>query len=143
MHSGNDRAAGCVASLANIVLRVPEGKGERTLLDDLSVEFPSGAISAILGPSGSGKSSLLAVLGGLVSPSAGRTVVNGIDITEMPEDRRCTFRREQVGFVFQDIRLLPQLTVLDNVVMPAWFRYRDAHRARAAAAEALGAVGMG
>lgn len=135
-------ATSFVASLAEVVLSIPEGAGRRALLQGVSAEFPAGAISAILGPSGSGKSSLLAVLGGLVTADSGRTVVNGTDLGAMPEARRCAFRREQVGFIFQDIRLLPQLTAIDNVIMPTWLRYRDRQRAELAAARSMRAVGM-
>ena len=76
-------------------------------------------------------------------PTAGTVVVNGVDLSSLDEVRRCVFRREQVGFIFQDIRLLPQLSAGDNVVYPAWFRFRDPRRAAAAASDALAAVGMG
>jgi len=134
-------AAG-VARLAAVSYRIAEGSSTRTLFENVNVEFVAGALSAILGPSGSGKSSLLSLLGGLAAPTGGAVMVNGVDLSSLDEAGRCAFRREQIGFVFQDIRLLPQLNAIDNVIYPAWFRFRDPRAARAAAVDALAAVGM-
>lgn len=131
-----------VARLADVSYSITEGNNTRTLFESVNVEFVAGALSAILGPSGSGKSSLLSLLGGLATPTAGAVTVNGVDLSLLDEAARCTFRREQIGFVFQDIRLLPQLNAIDNVIYPAWFRFRDPRAARAAANDALEAVGM-
>ena len=68
--------------------------------------------------------------------------VNNVDLDKLDEPARCRFRREHIGFVFQDIRLLPQLDAFDNVMIPAWFRFRDHNKARLTATTALGAVGM-
>lgn len=131
-----------VARLSDVSYAIAEGGGTRTLFADVNVEFIAGKLSAILGPSGSGKSSLLALLGGLAAPTGGTVTVNGVDLSSLDEAGRCNFRRRQIGFVFQDIRLLPQLSALDNVIYPVWFQHRDARAARAAASDALEAVGM-
>ncbi len=131
-----------LAALTNISHVIAEGKNARTLFQNINAQVRVGALSAILGPSGSGKSTLLSILGGLVAPTSGTVAVGGVELTDLDEVARCRFRREHVGIVFQDIRLLPQLNAIDNVLYPAWFRYRDAAKAQHVAAEALAAVGM-
>jgi putative ABC transport system ATP-binding protein len=131
-----------LASLTNVSHSVAEGHGTRQLFDNVSAQIYAGSLTAIMGPSGSGKSTLLSILGGLVTPTSGSVTANGIDVTSLDETARCCFRRERIGFVFQDIRLLPQLNAFDNVMMPAWFRYRDADAARHAADQALASVEM-
>lgn len=131
-----------LAILNGVSHSINEGNRARTLFENVNAQFRIGALTAILGPLGSGKSTLLSILGGLVSPTSGSVAANGQDLAALDEAARCRFRREHVGFVFQDIRLLPQLNALDNVMYPAWFRYRDAAKARVAANEALDSVGM-
>ena len=128
--------------LTGVSQSIAEGNSARTLFQNVTAQFRAGALSAIVGPSGSGKSTLLSILGGLIAPTTGSVVASGIDLSRLDETARCRFRRENIGFVFQDIRLLPQLNALDNVLYPAWFRYRDAAVAKRAADEALNAVGM-
>jgi putative ABC transport system ATP-binding protein len=143
MESGTDQSVGvALASLVNVSHAVVEGHGTRQLFDNVSAQIYAGSLTAIMGPSGSGKSTLLSILGGLVTPTSGSVTANGIDVTHLDETVRCRFRREHIGFVFQDIRLLPQLNAFDNVMMPAWFRYCDAEAARHAADHALASVGM-
>jgi putative ABC transport system ATP-binding protein len=136
------RTSTSLASLANVSHSVAEGESTRQLFHNVNVHIYAGSLTAIMGPSGSGKSTLLSILGGLVTPTSGSMTANGIDVAGLDETARCRFRREHIGFVFQDIRLLPQLNAFDNVMMPAWFRYRDADAARHAADKALTAVGM-
>lgn len=131
-----------LASLDSVSHQITEGGSARTLFENVNAHFCAGTLTAIMGPSGSGKSTLLSILGGLVAPTSGRVVANGVDLTHLDETARCRFRREHVGFVFQDIRLLPQLNALDNVLYPAWFRFADADRARKVANDAMAAVGM-
>ena len=131
-----------LAVLNDISHAIAEGKSARTLFQNVNAQFHVGALSAILGPSGSGKSTLLSILGGLIAPTSGTVAVGGIELTPLDETARCRFRLEHVGFVFQDIRLLPQLNAFDNVMYPAWFRYRDAAKAQHVTTEALAAVGM-
>ena len=85
-----------------------------TILQPTDLQIAAGSSCAIVGPSGSGKSTLLALLAGLDSPSSGSVILNGVDITEMDEEARARFRREQVGFVFQNFQLMPTLTALEN-----------------------------
>ncbi len=73
---------------------------------------------AILGPSGSGKSTLLSILGAMNSPTSGRLLVDGIDVYSLSEEQRADFRREYVGFVFQQLQLIPYLSARQNVMLP-------------------------
>jgi len=91
--------------------------GERVVFDDLSCAFPRGGISVILGGSGGGKSTLLRVVGGLVHPQRGRVVVDGEDITQLPERELYRVRRK-LGMLFQGGALLDSLTVFDNLAFP-------------------------
>ena len=141
-HDVPHRVDTSLAVLTGVTHTIAEGISARTLFQNVNAQFRVGSISAIVGPSGSGKSTLLSILGGLIAPTTGTVAANGIDLSRLDETARCRFRREHIGFVFQDIRLLPQLNAFDNVLYPAWFRYRDAAVAKGAADEALNAVGM-
>ncbi|MBL4623488.1 MAG: ATP-binding cassette domain-containing protein, partial [Immundisolibacteraceae bacterium] len=89
-----------------------------TILHPISLEVSKGSSCAIVGPSGSGKSTLLALLAGLDQPSAGEVILNDVDITKLSEEGRARFRRDQIGFVFQNFQLMPTLTALENVALP-------------------------
>ena len=91
--------------------------GERVVFDSLSCDFPRGKISVILGGSGSGKSTILRLIGGLVQPQAGAIVVDGDDVVRMSERRLYTVRRK-LGMMFQGGALLDSLTVFDNLAFP-------------------------
>ena len=84
-------------------------------LKSVSLDINYGDFIAIVGPSGSGKSTLLKILGGLMRPTAGSVIFEGNDITKTPEEELTYFRREKIGFVFQEGNLLPDLTAFDNV----------------------------
>jgi len=87
-------------------------------LNGMSVEIDQGEFIAVMGPSGSGKSTLLSVLGGLNHPTAGKVLVDEIDIYSLSTERLADFRREYLGFVFQSFQLIPYLTVVENVMLP-------------------------
>jgi putative ABC transport system ATP-binding protein len=89
-----------------------------TILHPLDLRIEAGGVAAIVGPSGSGKSTLLGLLAGLDSPSTGRIVIDGADITAMSEDELARFRGTRIGFVFQFFHLLPSLTAFENVRVP-------------------------
>lgn len=93
---------------------------EAVALQGLDLRVRRGELMAIIGPSGSGKSSLLNVLGGLDAPSAGKAIVAGVDLTKLTSSQRLTYRRETVGFVWQNVarNLIPYLSALENVEMP-------------------------
>jgi lipoprotein-releasing system ATP-binding protein len=92
--------------------------GPLKVLTEVTFTLRPGESAAIMGPSGSGKSSLLYVLGGLEPPTSGRVTLGGQNPYELDGDRLAAFRNRQVGFVFQDHCLLPQCTVIENVLVP-------------------------
>ena len=94
------------------------GKQQLQVLRKVNLSVNSGESAAIVGASGSGKTSLLSLLAGLDLPSSGRILLNGQDITAMDEESRCRLRAEQVGFIFQSFELLPSMTALENVMLP-------------------------
>jgi lipoprotein-releasing system ATP-binding protein len=93
-------------------------RGQLEVLSDLSLSLSRGDAASIMGPSGSGKSTLLYILGALEPPTSGTVKLDGRDPFELPEKQLAAFRNKQVGFVFQDHCLLPQCSVLENVLVP-------------------------
>jgi putative ABC transport system ATP-binding protein len=104
--------------LQGVSRTVPSGDTMLTILQPLDLQLGSGRVVAITGPSGSGKSTLLGLIAGLDSPSTGRILIDGADITEMSEDALARFRGTRIGFVFQFFHLLPSLTAWENVRVP-------------------------
>jgi putative ABC transport system ATP-binding protein len=100
-----------------------------TALEIERLSVPPGSLLAITGPSGSGKSTFLYAIGGLLRPRSGKVLWNGSDILAQSEPARDRWRRHTVGFVFQDFHLLPELTPLQNVMLPASFEGFSASRA--------------
>ncbi len=98
--------------------QVETGRSRLTILEDVSFEIAPGEAVAILGASGSGKTTLLGLLAGLDVPTAGRVLIDGVDLAGLDEDGRASLRRRMVGFVFQSFQLLPALTALENVMLP-------------------------
>ncbi|MFD3550752.1 ABC transporter ATP-binding protein [Streptomyces goshikiensis] len=108
---------------------------------DLSV-YP-GELVAVMGPSGSGKSTLLTLAGGLDSPSSGRVLVEGTDITTASRKELAALRRRSIGYVFQDYNLIPALTAAENVALPRELDGISARKARVSALSALEEMGLG
>lgn len=94
-------------------------KNEVQALAGVSLEVPRGQFVSVMGSSGSGKSTLLNLLGALDVPTRGTITIDGRIISQLPDDALSTFRRDRLGFVFQFFNLLPTLTALENVVLPA------------------------
>jgi lipoprotein-releasing system ATP-binding protein len=105
-------------TVANLSKEYPTPRGPLAVLSDVSFSLAPGDAAAIMGPSGSGKSSLLYVLGALEPPTTGTLSLDGRDPFQLPAAQLAAFRNESVGFVFQDHCLLPQCTVLENVLIP-------------------------
>jgi lipoprotein-releasing system ATP-binding protein len=102
----------------NISKQYPMAGGRLQVLSDVSLSLDDGDSASITGPSGSGKSTLLFILGALEPPTAGTVLLGGLNPYAMNEKSLASFRNLKIGFVFQDHHLLPQCTVLENVLVP-------------------------
>ena len=111
-----------------------------TILQDVSFAIQEGSACAIVGPSGSGKTTLIAICAGLERPTEGTVVLNGTAMHSASEDELSRFRNQFVGFVFQSFQLLPSLTALENVMVPA--EIRGENHARSRAQDLLRQVGL-
>lgn len=107
-----------VLSLANASLSLMGNAGRVEILHDISLSVASGETLGLVGPSGSGKSSLLMLMGGLEQATSGRIMALGEDLTTMSEDGLARFRRDNMGIVFQSFHLIPTMTALENVATP-------------------------
>lgn len=105
-------------NVENISKQFPTRGQPLEILRDVSFQLSPGEDLAILGPSGSGKSTLLHLIGTLDQPTSGHLMLNGIDPFSLDEPKLADFRNHHVGFIFQDHHLLPQLSVLENVLLP-------------------------
>ena len=120
---------------------VTDSTGTLDILRDINLQFAARETAAIVGASGSGKSSLLAILAGLDTPSRGTVKLQGQDIFAINEDERAAVRAQKIGFVFQSFQLLGNLTALENVMLP--LELAGARDARSRATEMLERVGLG
>jgi lipoprotein-releasing system ATP-binding protein len=127
----------------NISKQYPTRGEPIEVLRGVSLALDPGQNLAILGPSGSGKSTLLSILGTLESPSSGRVLLDGVDPAELGERQLAAFRSRCIGFVFQDHYLLPQCTLLENVLLPAVPRGAIQARTIERAEMLLARVGLG
>jgi putative ABC transport system ATP-binding protein len=129
-----------VLKAENLCKQVSSPEGALTIVDSVSLEIARGESLAVAGPSGAGKSTLLALLAGLDTPTSGRVLLEGADLTALDEDGRARLRAQRVGFVFQSFHLIPALTALENVMLPLELAGRT--DARRAAHETLTRVGL-
>jgi lipoprotein-releasing system ATP-binding protein len=104
--------------ISNVAKQYPTPRGPLTVLSEVSLTLNRGEAAAIMGPSGAGKSTLLYIAGGLEPPTAGTVTLGGVDPYKIPEKELAAFRNRTIGFVFQDHCLLPQCSVLENVLVP-------------------------
>jgi putative ABC transport system ATP-binding protein len=112
-----------------------------TILHDISFAIEEGSACAIVGPSGSGKTTLIAICAGLERPTEGAVLLNGTAMHSASEEELSRVRNQFVGFVFQSFQLLPSLTALENVMVPA--EIRGENHARSRAEDLLRQVGLG
>ena len=108
-----------VLEIIGLTRTYKSGHGLLTVLDSVSFELMRGDTVSIVGPSGSGKTTLLGLAAGLDAPSSGKVMLCGYDMGALSEDQRALVRNKHVGFVFQSFRLIPTLTALENVTVPA------------------------
>jgi putative ABC transport system ATP-binding protein len=120
------------------------GTGENTVhaLTRVSLEVGPGELVAVMGPSGSGKTTLLNLAGALDQPTAGRVLIDGVELSGLSSRALAVVRRRKVGFVFQDFNLIPSLTALENVTIPLELDGIGPKRATEQAMAALSAVGL-
>lgn len=114
-------------TLSDITKEYPCEQDASQILTGISLIVEPGQTLAILGPSGSGKSTLLNIIGSLDRPTSGTVVLGETDVTALAGNALAAFRAKEVGFVFQDHHLLPQLTALENVLLPSIPAGRDSH----------------
>ena len=105
--------------VSNLAKSYATPRGPLSILENVNLTVADGGAIAVMGPSGSGKSTLLYILGALEPPTSGSVTIGGTNPHELREREQATFRGAQIGFVFQDHLLLPQLSALDNVLAPA------------------------
>jgi len=115
-------------ALEDVTKRYGRGRGAVPALDRVSMSFAAGSFTAVLGVSGSGKSTLLQCAAGLERPSSGTVRLCGAELARLSHRRQAVLRRRRVGFVFQDLNLLPELTVAENIALPLRLDHRPADR---------------
>jgi len=132
-----------ILSVRDLTKVFGEGEAQAKVLKGIDLTIAPGEMAALLGPSGSGKSTLLTILGTLMRASSGRHEMLGVDLMQASDAERTAFRSRHLGFVFQFHHLLPDLTALENVMMPAAAAAgRESRAMRERAAELLDAVGL-
>jgi lipoprotein-releasing system ATP-binding protein len=104
--------------ISQVAKQYPSARGPLTVLSGVSLGLKRGDAAAIMGPSGAGKSTLLYIAGGLEPPTAGAVTLDGINPYQLGEKEMAAFRNQTIGFIFQDHCLLPQCSVLENVLVP-------------------------
>lgn len=118
------------------------GDAELIALKNISFEIKNGEFLSIIGRSGSGKSTLLYQLGLLDKPTSGTVILNGIDTAKLSNDERTSIRLNDLGYVFQDYALIPELTALENVVAPLMMQGLNNQKSKEMALQALDRVGL-
>lgn len=129
-----------ILQVQNLTKTYKSGERDLTVLNDVSFAVDEGTTCSIIGPSGSGKTTLLGLCAGLDRSSSGSVILNHIPLDDLDEDRRAQIRNKFVGFVFQNFQLIPTLSALENVMVPAELRGETG--ARASATDLLSRVGL-
>jgi putative ABC transport system ATP-binding protein len=132
---------GMAASVVEATKVYGKGATQVRALDGVTLDFPSGQFSAIMGPSGSGKSTLMHCVAGLDTLTSGQVRVGGIDLTRLDDKHLTLLRRDRIGFVFQAYNLVPTLTALENITLPATLAGRKADKGWLDTV--IGTVGLG
>jgi putative ABC transport system ATP-binding protein len=128
--------------VTNVTKRFSSAGGKVTAVQDVSFAVPEGQFASIIGTSGSGKSTLLSLLGALDKPSSGTIEVAGKDITKLRDHALITYRGKEIGFVFQNYNLVPNLTALENVMLPMEFAGLAKGKRKQRAGRLLDQVGL-
>ena len=104
--------------LRDVHLTLSSAAGPVIILRGIDLEVAAGSSVSVVGPSGSGKSSLMSLIGGIERPTAGSIQVDGIDLAGLDEDGLAEFRRDRLGILFQSFHLIPTMTAIENVALP-------------------------
>ena len=128
--------------IENVTKRFPVGDGEFTALKDINLEFRKGEFAGLVGPSGSGKTTLLNIIGSLDSPSEGRAIVMGRNISDLSHKESALLRNLHLGFIFQVYNLLPVYTVYENVEFSLLLQNKTSAERKKAVMQALEWVGL-
>lgn len=131
-----------MVTVTNVSRIFQSGDGEVAAVKDVSFEVPTGTFASIVGTSGSGKTTLLSLLGTLDKPSRGSIEIDRIDVTKLSDHKLVEYRRKQIGFVFQGYNLIPNLTALENVMLPMAFDSLPSATRQLRAKELLEQVGL-
>lgn len=132
-----------VLKLENITRHYREGEGLLEVFSGLNLNLRAGEIVALVGQSGSGKSSLLHIAGLLEAPTSGEIYIEGVATSSLPDNDRTAIRRDAVGFVYQAHHLLPEFDALENVVLPQMIAGKSRQRAEKQAERLLSVLGLG
>jgi putative ABC transport system ATP-binding protein len=132
-------------SLDHVTKRYEEAGVEHTILNEVTLDLGCGEFAVLLGKSGTGKSTLLNLIGGIDTPTAGDVRIDGHSITQMSDHDRTVYRRENIGFIFQAFNLIPMLSIWENVLMPVELSSDQRKRklGRERARDLLEQVGLG
>ncbi|WP_045731123.1 ABC transporter ATP-binding protein [Pseudarthrobacter chlorophenolicus] len=128
--------------LVDVTLEYPDGTGTTTALDGVNLTAHAGQLVSLVGPSGSGKSSLLATAATLVRPTSGQVLIDGTDTTGLKDKELTALRRSKIGIIFQQPNLLPSLTAAEQLIITDHLRGKPARAARDRAAGLLDVVGL-
>jgi putative ABC transport system ATP-binding protein len=131
-----------ILHLENINKSYYLGKQELQVLKGISLNIFKNEYVALMGPSGSGKSTLMNILGCLDTPTSGTYILNGQDVSKMPDNDLATIRNKEIGFVFQQFNLLPRLTAAENVALPLVYNGNPKRQRTEQALEMLNRVGL-
>jgi putative ABC transport system ATP-binding protein len=131
-----------ILEATGITKTIDTGTHRVEILRGVDLELPAGQFVAIMGASGSGKSTLLGLLAGLDTPTSGKVIIDGVDITGLNEDALALVRGRKIGFVFQSYQLIPTLTAEENVLLPFELSGGDVASGMTRARELLTSVGL-
>jgi putative ABC transport system ATP-binding protein len=120
-----------------------DGEGRVVALDKVDLDVAAGELTLLVGPSGCGKTTLISIIAGLLDPSAGHVSLWDVDQTELPRSQKTKFRRDNIGFVFQQYNLLPALTAAENAAVPLIIAGKPRAQAIAKANDLLQTLGLG
>lgn len=131
-----------VITFENIAKSYGEGDAAAYALRGVDLSISEGEFVAIMGPSGSGKSTAMNIIGCLDTPTQGKYLFEGVDVTELSRDQRALLRRNYIGFIFQGFNLLGKTSAIENVELPLLYRGIEAAQRKEMAIEALRSVGL-